>query len=75
MRIVQVRDQRNAGGEEARIVGGARNVLAEFRREFAEHGRDMDADFLEHAAFHHRHDAAAAGSAFADPAFTIADLG
>ena len=58
-----MRDQRNAGGVKARIVGGARDILAEFRREFAEHRRDMDADFLEHAALHHRHDAAAAGRA------------
>ena len=63
MRIVQMRDQRNAGGVEARIVGGAGDVLAKFRREFAEHGRDVDADFLEDAAFHYRHHAAAAGGA------------
>ena len=60
VRIVHVGDQRNAGGEKTRIVGGAGNVLAEFRGEFAEHGRDVNADLLEHAAFHHRHDAAAA---------------
>ena len=47
-------------GPEARVVGGAGNLLAEFRRELAEHGRDVDADLLEHAALHHRHDAAAA---------------
>ena len=58
-----MRDQRNAGGEEARIVGGARNVLAEFRSEFAEHRRDVDADLFEDAALHHRHDAAAAPAA------------
>ena len=50
VRVVHVGDERNAGGEEARIVGGAGNVLAEFRREFAEHGRDVHADLLEHAA-------------------------
>ena len=42
-------------------VVGAGNFLAEFRRELAVHGRDMHADLLEHAAVHHRHDAAAAG--------------
>ena len=42
---------------------GARDLLAEFRREFAVHGRAMHADFLEHAAVHHRHHAAAAGRA------------
>ena len=40
VRIVQVRDQRDARGPEARIVGGAGNFLAEFRRELAVHGRD-----------------------------------
>ena len=55
-----MRDQRNAGGPEARIFGGAGNFLAEFRRELAVHGRAMHADFLEYAAVHHRHDAAAA---------------
>ena len=62
MRIVQMGDQRNAGGVKARIVGGAGNLLAEFRREFAEHGRDVDADLFEDAALHHRHDAAAAAA-------------
>ena len=60
VRVVQVGDERNAGGEKARVVGGAGNLLAEFRREFAEHGRDVHADLLEYAALHHRHDAAAA---------------
>ena len=59
VRVVQVGDERNAGGEKARVVGGAGNLLAEFRGEFAEHRRDMDADLLEYAALHHRHDAAA----------------
>ena len=63
MRIVQVGDQRNAAGEEPRIIGGAGYFLAEFRREFAEHRRRMYADFLEDPALHHRHDAAAAGRA------------
>ena len=60
MRIVQVGDQRDAGSPEARVVGGAGDVLAEFRRELAVHGRAVDADLLEHAAVHHRHHAAAA---------------
>ncbi len=50
-------------GVEARVVGRARNILAEFRREFAEHRGDVDADFFEDAARHHRHDAAATGGA------------
>ena len=66
VRIMRMRDQRNAGGPEARIVVGARDFLAEFRREFAVHGRAMHADFLEHAAVHHRHHAAAARVAPAD---------
>src|SRR5262249_49524352 len=41
----------------------ARNLLAEFGRELAEHGRAMHAHLLEHAAAHHRHDATAAGTA------------
>ena len=61
MRILRMRDQRNAGGPEARILGGAGNLLAEFRREFAMHGRAMHADLLEHAPAHQRHHAAAAG--------------
>ena len=60
VRIVQMRDQRDAGGPEARIVGGAGNILAEFRRELAEHGRDVHADLFEYAPLHHRHHAAAA---------------
>ena len=46
-----MRDQRNAGGEEAWIVGGARNFLAKFRGEFAEHRRHMDADLFETRPF------------------------
>ncbi len=42
------------------IVGGARNLRAEFGREFAVHGRAMHADLLEQPAVHHRHHAAAA---------------
>ena len=71
VRVVQVRDQRNARRPEARVGVGARDVLAEFGRELAKHGRDVDADLLEHAPLHHRHDPAAAGSALADPAFEL----
>ena len=60
VRIVRMRDQRNARRPEARIGVGAGDVLAEFRRELAMHGRAMHADLLEHAAVHHRHHAAAA---------------
>ena len=59
VRIVRMRDQRNAGRPEARIAFGARDFLAELRREFAVDGRAMHADLLEHAAVHHRHHAAA----------------
>src|ERR1019366_10677418 len=47
-----------AGGPEARIVGGAGDFLAEFRRELAMHGRAMHADLLERAPAHQRHHAA-----------------
>ena len=60
VRILRMRDQRNAGGPEARILGGAGDFLAEFRRELAMHGRAMHADLLEHAPAHQRHHAAAA---------------
>ena len=63
MRVLQMGDQRDAGGPEPRIGFGSGNFLAEFGREFAEHGRDVDADLLEHPALHHRHHAAAAGRA------------
>ena len=63
MRVAHMRDQRNAGCPEPGIVGGARNLRAEFRREFAVHGRAVHADLLEQAPVHHRHHAAAAGLA------------
>src|ERR1039457_7493331 len=59
MRVLRMCDQRNAGSPEARIVGGARDLLAEFRRELAMHSRAMHADLLEHAPAHERHHAAA----------------
>ena len=40
--------------------GGAGHLLAELGAELAEHGRDVDADLLEHATAHDRHGAAAA---------------
>ncbi len=58
--IVRVRDQRNAARPEARVLLGARHLLAELGRELAVDGRDVDADLLEDAAVHHRHGAAAA---------------
>src|SRR6186997_2678019 len=55
-----MRDQRDAGRPETWVLFGSGDFLAEFRREFAVYGRAMHADFLEHAAMHHRHHAAAA---------------
>ena len=63
VRIAQMRDQRDARGPEPGIVGRARNLRAEFRREFAMHGRAVHADLLEQPPAHHRHHAAAAGLA------------
>ena len=63
MRVLRMRDQRDAGSPETRIIGGAGNLLAEFGRELAEHGGAMHAYLLEHAPVHHRHHAAAAGLA------------
>src|SRR3954471_1179209 len=56
-----MRDQRNAGGPETRVIGGARDLRAKFRCEFAVHGRAVHADFLEKPPAHHAHHAAAAG--------------
>jgi hypothetical protein len=53
-------DQRNAGGPKPRIGVGAGDLLAEFRRELAEDGRDVDADLFEYAAMQDRHHPAAA---------------
>ena len=63
VRIAHMRDHRNARRPEARIVGGAGNLRAEFGREFAMHRRAMHADLLEQPSVHHRHHAAAAGLA------------
>ncbi len=75
MRVVHMGDQRNPGSEKPWIFGGAWDLLAEFRREFAEHRRDMHADLLEDAALHDRHDAAAAWAGACRPSIYIADLG
>ena len=61
MRVLQVGDQRDAGCPEPRIIGRAWDFLAEFGREFAEHGRHVHADLLEYAPLHDRHDATATG--------------
>ena len=50
VRIPRMGDQRDAGGPETRVLIGAWNLAAKFRRELAVHGRDVNADFLEHAA-------------------------
>ena len=63
MGVPWMRDQRNARGPEARVFIRARNLLGEFRRECAEHGRGVDAGFLKHPAMQHGHRAAAAGRA------------
>ncbi len=57
--VPRMRDQRDAGRPEARVFLGAGDLLAEFGREFAEHGRGVDADLLEDAAVHDRHGPAA----------------
>jgi len=59
VRITQVRDQRNAGRPEARIVARAADLLGELGAELAVHGRHMNADFLEEPPAHHASDAAA----------------
>src|SRR5581483_12069778 len=59
----QMGDQRDARSPEARILGGALNLRAEFRRELAMHRRAMHADLLEQPSAHHRHHAAATGRA------------
>src|SRR6185437_6462018 len=59
-RRARMGDQRDAARPEARVLGGARDLAAELGREFAEHGRDIDADLLEDPTLHQRDDAAAA---------------
>ena len=60
MRVLRMADQRNAGRPKPRIGVGAGDLLAEFGRELAENGRDVDADLFEYAAMHDRHHPAAA---------------
>src|SRR4029077_7716813 len=57
VRVVQMRDKRNARCPETRVSVGAWNLLAEFRRELAVHGRTMPAALLEDASVHHCYDA------------------
>ncbi len=56
IRVLRMRDQRNAACPVTRVFLGARNLLAELRRELAIDRRDMDADLFEDAAMHDRHD-------------------
>src|SRR3546814_19953539 len=53
-------DERYAARPEAAVLGRARDLRPEFLREDAPDGRDVDADLLEDAAAHDRHDAAPA---------------
>src|SRR5579883_1573638 len=55
-----MRDQRQAGGPEARIALGAFDLRCEFRRESPEHDRRMYARLFEQAAAQKGHAAAAA---------------
>ena len=63
VRIGHVRDEADAGGEEARVFFRAGDALGEFGREAAADGRDVDADLLEHLADHLAANTAAAGLA------------
>src|SRR5690606_20712643 len=58
-RVLHMGDQRDARRPEARVFLRALHLLAELLREFAVHGRDVDAHLLEDAAMHDRHLAAA----------------
>ena len=71
MRIGRVRDEADAGGEEARVVAGAVDGAREFGRERSADGGDVDADLLEHAALHY---AAHAAPAIAGAAVARAGL-
>src|SRR3569623_925720 len=63
VRIMQMCDQRDARGPETWILGRARDLPAELRRELAEYGRAVHAALLDDAAAPHVHDAAATGAA------------
>ena len=56
-------DQRYPARPEPGILGGPGDFAAEFGRELAEDGGDVDADLLEHPPVHDRHRAAAAARA------------
>ena len=58
--IFHVGDEADAARPEARIVGRAFDLFGKLRAERAVDGGGMHADFLEHAASHHAHHAAAA---------------
>src|ERR1043165_9184147 len=48
-----MREQRHAARSKPRVLSGAWDLLAEFRRELAKHGRNVDPDLFEDAAMHH----------------------
>ena len=58
-RVLHVRNERDAGGPEARVFFRALHLLAELFGEFAVDDGNMDADFFKDAAVHDRHFAAA----------------
>src|SRR3546814_8232094 len=53
MRVRHMRDEADAGREEARILARAVDRLREIGRELAADGRDVDADLFEHLPGHH----------------------
>ncbi len=59
VRVLRMRDERDARGPEARVVIGAGDLLGELGREGAVDGGGMHADLLEDAAMHQAHGAAA----------------
>src|SRR5262249_459787 len=69
-----MRDKRDAARPEARIAIGAGNLRAEFGRELAPDGRDIDPDLLEDAAAQDRHGPAAAALALPGPPLEAAGL-
>ena len=58
--IERMSDDADAGGEKARVFGGARHGLGHFRREGPVHHRNVDAHLFEHPAAHQAHGPAAA---------------
>src|SRR5690606_24508307 len=69
---LHVGDERDAARPEAGVLRRARYLAAELLGEFAVHGRDVDADLLENAAAHDRHDAAATARPLPRPALEAA---